>query len=296
MDYAALNTRIDCWFGWPWNDVRNAAAFTCELIRCVIPESAAGPDPVINDDDDGPYRSRACRPVDAEPNEVFGARCSVDAVLGCLGKYIAGQEIHVPAEDLVGFGAYEARSQVYWYARLIGDRARRSAELAAAAHAATIKRRFDMDKIAEEDVPQAQLAQRWVIIGAAAFAAVEFIQKQAVRQPDVVGGAPDGTGNAILGRITRSILLTAAGRVRPERFSILNPNDVQRRVIDWRIRDATRGRAIPQEIIEDLHDAFEAAWMAGKFAFGYSLLDAPDLQREDKVDQADKQEQQHREE
>lgn len=286
MDAAlnALNMRIDCWVGWPWNDPRNAAAFAAELIRCALPAL----DAEITDDE-GAYRP-LYRPAEVEPAEVFDARCAVNTVLDCLDRYVAGREIDVPPGEV---SEPDPKSRLYWYAGLIGDRARRLSTQAAFVHSRRIKRQPPLWEIEEKDVPEALLAQRWMVAGEAAKAATEFIQKRAIGQPGAVSGAPDGTGNAVLGRIARDALIP----IRPERLAIISPDDLQRRVIDWRIRDATHGRLLPEDIVEDLHDAFEAAWMAGRFEFGYSLLDAPDLQRGDhEGDQADKQEQQHREE
>jgi len=309
-DARALNDRIDCWFGWPWNDARNAAAFTAELIRSILPASEHADDATGADDTDtdgGPYRSRGTY-IDAEPIEILDARCAVNIVLDCLDAYVVGRTIYVP-EDAVS--EQDPQSRLYWYAKLIGENARRACRVAAGLCTSLTKasplpsvRYFsgslsknlsknkddapDREEVAEQ-LARARLLQRWIAVGESAFVAAEFIQKLAVELPTAVSGAPDGACNAILGRIARAALTshglegrTASGGGWACYFHVLELDDVQKRVIDWRIRDATCGRTIPEEIIEDLHDAFEAAWMAGRWEFGYSLLDAPDLQREDK--------------
>jgi hypothetical protein len=297
MDADTLNARIDCWFGWPWNDTRNAVAFTCELIRSILP--ARGHDISTSTDDEtdttgGPYRSRGTRVIDAEPIEILDARCAVNTVLDCLDDYVAGRPICVP-EDAVT--EQDPQSRLYWYAKLIGENARRAGRQAAGLYVPLTQPRPSSNFWSgkhnapapsnPEEIARAHLCRRWTVVSDATLSAAEFIQKWAVSMPPSVACAPDGAASAILGRIVRGALhpyRTLDGLIAPvaQRTScILDPDNVQKHVIDWRIRDATRGRTIPQEVIEDLHDAFEAAWMAGRWEFGYSLLDAPDLQRED---------------
>jgi len=252
-----------CWFAWPWNDLRNSAALACELVRKVVPTRAeiqVMPSEVVGD---GPYRSTTFVEVkvpEAESTTEFEARCALNRVLEAIELYIAGEhtKIEIPAHIEPD---RDFSTRLYWYARELGDDVKKAAAWAAQEiqpqRAWTDRGRAFTD----EEKVDAEQASRWSFTGRLVQDVAEFLQKCATQSG--AAGAPDGAGNAILARIAR-VLIDNLG---------VHHVEVGQHVLHWRFRDGLRGRVLDEEWATKLRLAFEAAWIAGEFKFGYGLLE-----------------------
>ena len=252
IDDRNIERRITHWFNWPWNDLCHSASLACALVRFAIPPVTTLPTSQVVTVGAGPYRSsEVVTEGAAELPEVETKRCAIDAALRALQTFASGSLPTIPYDFMPD---RDPQTRLYWYARELALEAQRWCWTRAAEEAQRWCR-TRAERIADPLHTQLQIA------GNAAAQATELLQK--VASGSGAAGLPGGAGNAALARIVRDLIYSLNEK----------PEKIEERVIWWRIHDGLRGRYLPEDISEDLRLAFEAAWMAGEYKYGYGLLD-----------------------